>query len=142
MIDIQILRKDTDGVAVRLASRGYTLDTEAFRALEAERKDVQTRTEALQARRNALSKSIGQLKAKGQDTAAVMAEVAGLGDELKASAEQNDRLLARLDAFLLTVPNLPHDSVPIGDSEAGNVEARRWSPGGTGLCATRPCRSG
>jgi seryl-tRNA synthetase len=131
MIDIQLLRKDTDGVAARLASRGYTLDTEAFRALEAERKDVQTRTEALQARRNSLSKSIGQLKAKGQDTAAVMAEVAGLGDELKASAEQNDRLLARLDAFLLTVPNLPHDSVPIGDSEAGNVETRRWSPGGT-----------
>ena len=131
MIDIQLLRKDTDGVAARLASRGYTLDTDAFRALEAERKDVQTRTEALQARRNALSKSIGQLKAKGQDTAAVMAEVAGLGDELKASAEQNDRLLARLDAFLLTVPNLPHDSVAIGDSEAGNVEMRRWSPGGT-----------
>jgi len=131
MIDIQLLRKDTDGVAARLASRGYTLDTEAFRALEAERKDVQTRTEALQARRNSLSKSIGQLKAKGQDTAAVMAEVAGLGDELKASAEQNDRLLARLDAFLLTVPNLPHDSVAIGDSEAGNVEMRRWSPGGT-----------
>jgi len=131
MIDIQLLRKDTDGVAARLASRGYTLDTEAFRALEAERKDVQTRTEALQARRNSLSKSIGQLKAKGQDTAAVMAEVAGLGDELKASAEQNDRLLARLDAFLLTVPNLPHESVAIGDSEAGNVEMRRWSPGGT-----------
>jgi len=131
MIDIQLLRKDTDGVAARLASRGYTLDTDAFRALEAERKDVQTRTEALQARRNSLSKSIGQLKAKGQDTAAVMAEVAGLGDELKASAEQNDRLLARLDAFLLTVPNLPHDSVAIGDSEAGNVEMRRWSPGGT-----------
>jgi seryl-tRNA synthetase len=131
MIDIQLLRKDTDGVAARLASRGYTLDTEAFRALEAERKDVQTRTEALQARRNSLSKSIGQLKAKGQDTAAVMAEVAGLGDELKASAEQTDRLLARLDAFLLTVPNLPHDSVAIGDSEAGNVEMRRWSPGGT-----------
>jgi len=131
MLDIQTFRKDIDSVAARLASRGFKLDIDTFKTLEAERKVVQSRTEALQAQRNALSKSIGQLKAKGQDTAAVMAEVAGLGDELKASAEQNDRLLARLDAFLLTVPNLPHDSVAIGDSEAGNVEMRRWSPGGT-----------
>jgi seryl-tRNA synthetase len=131
MLDIQYLRKDLDGAAARLALRGFTLDTDAFRALEAERKDVQTRTEALQARRNTLSKSIGQLKAKGEDVSAVMAEVAGLGDALKESAAANDTIQARLDAWLATLPNLPHDSAPPGRSEADNVEVRRWSPTGT-----------
>ena len=131
MLDIQLLRRDLDAVAARLAARGFTLDTDAFRALEAERKAVQTRTEALQARRNALSKSIGQLKARGEDTAPVMAEVAGLGDELKASAEANDAIQARLDAWLATIPNLPHESVPAGASSDDNVEVRRWAPGGT-----------
>jgi len=130
MLDIHLLRKDLDAVAAGLAARGFTLDADAFRALEAERKAVQVRTEELQARRNALSKSIGQLKAKGGDTAAVMAEVAGLGDELKASAERNDVILGRLDAWLQTLPNLPHPSVPPGASEHDNVEVRRWSPDG------------
>jgi seryl-tRNA synthetase len=131
MLDIQLLRKDVDAVAARLAARGFTLDTEAFRAMEAERKAVQMRTEEFQARRNALSKSIGQLKARGEDTSAVMAEVAGLGDAMKASAELNDVVQARLDAWLQTIPNLPHASVPEGTSEDGNVELRRWAPGGT-----------
>ena len=131
MIDIQLLRKDLDAVAARLAARGFTLDTGAFRAIEAERKAVQTRTETLQARRNALSKSIGQLKAKGGDASAVMAEVAGLGDELKASAEANDAIQARVDAWLAAIPNLPHASVPEGRSSDDNVEVRRWAPGGT-----------
>jgi seryl-tRNA synthetase len=131
MLDIQLLRKDVDAVAARLAARGFTLDTEAFRALEAERKAVQTRTEELQARRNALSKSIGQLKARGEDTSAVMAEVAGLGDALKASAELNDVVQERLDGWLQTIPNLPHASVPAGLSGDDNVELRRWSPDGT-----------
>jgi seryl-tRNA synthetase len=130
MLDIQLLRKDLDAVAARLAARGFTLDADAFRALEAERKAVQTRTEALQARRNALSKSIGQLKAKGEDTSAVMAEVAGLGDELKASAEANDAIQARVDAWLAAIPNQPHESVPAGRSSDDNVEVRRWAPGG------------
>ncbi len=130
MLDIQLLRKDPDAVAARLATRGFTLDTDAFRALEAERKAVQTRTEALQARRNTLSRSIGQLKARGEDTAAVMAEVAGLGDEMKASEAQNDAIQAKLEAWLAGVPNLPHESVPVGSSESGNVEVRRWAPGG------------
>jgi seryl-tRNA synthetase len=131
MLDIQLLRKDVDAVAARLAARGFTLDTEAFRAMEAERKAVQMRTEELQARRNALSKSIGQLKARGEDTSAVMAEVAGLGDAMKASAELNDVVQARLDGWLQAIPNLPHASVPEGASEDGNVELRRWAPGGS-----------
>ena len=131
MLDIQLLRKDLDAVAARLAARGAVLDTEAFRALEAQRKAVQTRTEELQARRNTLSKSIGQLKAKGGDVAPVMAEVAGLGDELKASSARNDEIQAQLDAWLATLPNLPHESVPTGRSEADNIEVRRWAPGGT-----------
>jgi seryl-tRNA synthetase len=130
MLDIHLLRKDLDAVAAGLAARGYTLDTDAFRALEAERKAVQMRTEELQARRNALSKSIGQIKAKGGDVAAVMAEVAGLADELATSAERNDVIQARLDAFLQTLPNLPHASVPPGGSDQHNVEVRRWSPDG------------
>jgi len=131
MLDIQTFRKDIDSVAARLASRGFKLDVETFKTLEAERKVVQSRTEALQAQRNALSKSIGQLKAKGQDTSEVMAQVAGLGDELKASDAHSDRIIAQLQAFMLTLPNLPHESVPVADSEAGNVEMRRWSPTGT-----------
>jgi seryl-tRNA synthetase len=131
MLDIHLLRKDLDAVAAGLAARGFALDTEAFRALETERKAVQTRTEDLQARRNALSKSIGQLKAQGGDTTAVMAEVAGLGDALKESSRQNDVVQARLDAWLLTLPNLPADGVPAGTSSDDNVELRRWSPQGT-----------
>ena len=131
MLDIQTFRKDIDSVAARLASRGFKLDIDTFKTLEAERKVVQSRTEALQAQRNALSKSIGQLKAKGQDTSEVMAQVAGLGDELKASDANNERISALLQAFMLTLPNLPHESVPVADSELGNVEMRRWSPTGT-----------
>ena len=87
MIDIQLLRKDIDTVAARLAARKFQLDVNAFNALEAERKSIQTRTEELQGKRNSLSKQIGMLKGKGEDTTSVMAEVAGLGDELKANEE-------------------------------------------------------
>ena len=126
MLDLQLLRKDIDSVAARLASRGFELDTGACRALEAERKAVQVRAEDLQARRNALSKSIGALKAKGEDTSAVMAEVAGLGSELKRATEQNDAIQARQSDWLLSLPNLPHESVPHGRSAEENVEVRRW----------------
>jgi seryl-tRNA synthetase len=130
MLDIQTLRKDLDGVASRLAARGYSLDTAAFAAMEAERKAVQTRTEALQARRNALSKSIGQLKARGEDASAVLQEVSELAEELKAGDAGTERVLAQQMAFMLSVPNLPHESVPQGASEADNQEVRRWSPQG------------
>jgi seryl-tRNA synthetase len=126
MLDIQLLRKDLDGVAKRLADRGYTLDVPAFSALEAERRAIQTRTEELQARRNSLSKQIGAMKGRGEDTSAVMADVSGIGDEMKASAAQLDNVQARLSELLLGMPNLPHESVPVGNDETGNVEARRW----------------
>jgi seryl-tRNA synthetase len=126
MLDIQLLRKDLDGVAKRLADRGFTLDVAAFSALEAERRAIQTRTEELQSRRNSLSKQIGALKGRGEDTSAVMAEVSGIGDEMKASAAQLDDVQARLSEMMLGIPNLPHESVPVGRDETGNVEARRW----------------
>jgi seryl-tRNA synthetase len=126
MLDIQLLRKDLDGVAKRLAARGYTLDVAAFAALEAERRAIQTRTEELQSRRNSLSKQIGAMKGRGEDTTAVMAEVSGIGDEMKASAAQLDDVQSRLSKLLLEMPNLPHESVPEGRDEGDNVEVRRW----------------
>ncbi|HYD62368.1 MAG TPA: serine--tRNA ligase [Noviherbaspirillum sp.] len=125
MIDIQLLRKDIDTVAARLAARKFQLDVAAFNALEAERKQIQTRTEELQSKRNALSKQIGMLKGKGEDTSGVMAEVAGIGDELKASAERLDEIQAKMSEFMLTIPNLPHESVPVGQDESANVEVRK-----------------
>ena len=125
MIDIQLLRKDIDSVATRLATRKFQLDVAAFNALEAERKQLQTRTEELQGKRNALSKQIGVLKGKGEDTSAVMAEVAGIGDEMKASAIHLDVIQAKMSEFMLAVPNLPHESVPVGQDESANVEVRK-----------------
>ena len=125
MIDIQLLRKDIGNVATRLASRKYVLDVAAFNALEAERKAIQIRTEDLQGKRNALSKQIGMLKGKGEDSSAAMLEVAGLGDELKANETSLSEVQARLAAFMESVPNLPHASVPVGLDESGNVEVRK-----------------
>ena len=130
MLDIAQLRKDPDPVAARLALRGFTLDLDAFRALEAERKALQVRAEELQARRNALSKTIGQRKSRGEDASEVLAEVAGLGDAQKIAAEENDLVQARLREWLLQVPNLPHESVPAGRDERDNREVRRWGPDG------------
>ena len=126
MLDIQLLRNDLEGTAARLASRGYSLDVTAFSALEAERKQVQTRTQELQAKRNATSKQIGMAKAKGEDIGPIMAEVASLGDELKAAEEKLAVVQAQMQDWLQTIPNLPHESVPVGKSEADNVEVRRW----------------
>ena len=125
MIDIQLLRKDIDNVAARLAARKFKLDVETYNALEGERKAIQTRTEDLQSKRNALSKQIGMLKGKGEDTSAVMAEVAGLGDELKNNEVALGVVQARLAEFMEAVPNLPHASVPVGNDETGNVEVRK-----------------
>ncbi|EWS54646.1 MULTISPECIES: serine--tRNA ligase [unclassified Methylibium] len=129
MLDINLLRKDLEGVVARLETRKSPqpfLDVERFTALEAERKAIQTRTEELQARRNSLSKQIGQLKAKGEDTAAVMAEVGGIGDGLKASAERLEVIQSELNALLMALPNLPQAGVPVGADEHANVEVRRW----------------
>lgn len=125
MIDIQLLRKDIDTVAARLASRKFQLDIATFNALEAERKQIQTRTEELQGKRNTLSKQIGMLKGKGEDASAVMAEVGGIGDELKASEVRLGDLQTEISNFMLAIPNLPDESVPVGADEAGNVEVRK-----------------
>jgi len=125
MIDIQLLRKDIDNVAARLASRKYQLDVAGFNALEAERKAIQTRTEELQGKRNSLSKQIGMLKGKGEDTSAVMAEVAGIGDELKANETALAQVQEKVAHFMAAIPNLPHASTPVGQDESGNVEVRK-----------------
>lgn len=125
MIDIQLLRKDIDNVAARLATRKFQLDVNAFNALEAERKAIQIRTEELQGKRNSLSKQIGMLKGKGEDTTAVMAEVAGLGDELKANEVSLAEVQRKMAEFMEAIPNLPHESVPAGQDETGNVEVRK-----------------
>ena len=131
MLDIALLRKDLDAVAQRLAARGYALDVDAFRTLEVERKALQVRTESLQAQRNALSKAIGQARKSGEDASALMSEVNTLADDLAAVSAENDAVQARVHDWLLTVPNLPHESVPVGADAGGNVEVRRWSPQGT-----------
>jgi seryl-tRNA synthetase len=126
MLDIQLLRTNIDAVAQRLASRGYTLDSATFLTLEAERKTLQTRTQELQATRNSLSKQIGMLKGKGEDASTLMAEVAALKDELESNEIRLGELLTSFDGFVAQIPNLPHESVPVGRSEADNVEVHRW----------------
>jgi seryl-tRNA synthetase len=125
MIDIQLLRKDIDAVAARLAQRKFQLDVAGFNALEAERKSIQTRTEELQGQRNSLSKQIGILKGKGEDSTEVMNQVASIADELKASADRLEIIQNKLSDFMLAIPNLPHESVPTGQDESGNVELRK-----------------
>lgn len=125
MLDIQALRNDLDGVVVALKKRGFDFDATSFSALEAERKTVQTRTQELQAKRNNASKQIGIAKNKGEDVSAIMAEVAGLGEQLKADELALESLQTQLQNLLLNVPNLPHDSVPVGKSETENVEVRK-----------------
>ena len=126
MLDIQLLRKDIDTVARRLKTRGFELDTETFNALEAQRKAIQVKTEELQSQRNKLSKEIGVRKAQKLDASDVMAQVAGIGDELKASAEQLDSIQLQMRTLLLNLPNLPHASVPVGANETDNQEVARW----------------
>ena len=131
MLDITLLRKDLDSVVARLQTRKNPqafLDVAAFTALEAERKTIQMRTEELQAKRNTVSKQIGMLKGKGQhaEADAAMAEVSGLKAELDASATRLDAIQIEMQTLLLAVPNLPHESVPVGADEHGNVVARTW----------------
>ena len=126
MLDIQLLRNNIDEVSERLAGRGYVLDVATFQTLESERKILQTRTQDLQANRNSISKQIGMLKGKGEDASAVMAQVATLKEELEANEARLGELLKELDAFVATIPNVPQASVPVGKSEADNLEVSRW----------------
>jgi seryl-tRNA synthetase len=125
MIDIQLLRKDIANVAARLAQRKFILDVDAFNALEADRKQCQTRSEELQALRNSLSKQIGMLKGKGEDTTALMEQVNSIADELKSSATRLEQIQDALTRFLEVIPNLPNAATPIGIGEENNVEVRR-----------------
>ena len=129
MLDPNALRKDLDSVIAALQKRKNPqpyLDVAAYSAMEAERKTIQMRTEELQNKRNTLSKSIGMLKAKGESVDAVMAETGAIKTELETAAARNDAIAAELQALLMTLPNLPHESVPVGAGETDNVEVRRW----------------
>jgi len=126
MLDPKRLRNDLPAVVAGLARRGFAFDEAGFAALESERRELQVRTEELQAERNRRSKAIGQAKARGEETAPLLAAVGQLGDELKAASSRLDALQAELEAFLLGLPNLPHADVPEGADEAANVEIRRW----------------
>ena len=126
MLDIQLLRKDLPAVVAGLKRRGFAFDETAFRAIEDGRRKVQLRTEELQAKRNTLSKQVGMLKGKGEDASAALAEVAGIGDELKAHEASLAQLQEKLNAFLRVIPNIPRPEVPAGNSTEENVEVRRW----------------
>ena len=127
MLDPALLRANPAELAQRLlATRGHVLDVAALESLESTRKQLQTRTQELQNLRNTRSKAIGQAKAKGEDVAALMAEVAGFGEEVKASEVELERIRADIEAIALGLPNLPHVSVPQGNDETGNVEQHRW----------------
>jgi seryl-tRNA synthetase len=126
MLDINLLRKDVATVAARLQARGYEFDVDRFNALEAERKSLQMRTEELQARRNALSKQIGMLKAKGLDATGALAEAAAIPDEVRKLEVELAGVQQKMQQWMLEVPNVTHESVPAGASADDNVEVRRW----------------
>lgn len=128
MLDSVLLRKDIDFVVAQLARRGLSFDVERFNKLEAARKEIQVETENLQASRNALAKEIGKLKSQGQDASVVMAQAAQIPEQLKQLEEKLAGIKNELDSWLMTIPNLPHESVPFGKDSDENVEQRRWFP--------------
>lgn len=125
MLDPQLLRSDIDAVAQRLAARSFVFDVAAFHAIEGERKTVQSRTQELQAARNQFSKRIGQAKVKSEDVSGLMAEANRANSELADLEQRLEAIQAKLQDLLLGVPNLPHESVPVGRSSEDNVEVRR-----------------
>jgi len=126
MLDPRLLRNELESTAKRLERRGFQLDTERFAALEARRKELQVESQRLQNERNGRSKSIGRAKAAGEDIRPLLAEVAELGDKLKDLQEALNAVLAEIEEISLGIPNIPHDSVPLGRDEADNREERRW----------------
>jgi len=126
MLDPKYLRQDLDQTAQLLLRRGYVLDVNRLAELEEQRKQVQIKTQDLQSERNSKSKTIGQAKAKGENIQPLLDEVAHLGDALKAAEEELSIIQSRLDDVLMTIPNIPHDSVPVGKDENDNVEIRKW----------------
>jgi len=126
MLDPKLIRNELDQIAMQLGRRGFVLDTAAIEELEAERKDIQIRTEELQAERNRSSKAIGKAKAAGEDIQPLLDQVAGLGEQLETAKQELDRIQQRLSDLLLGIPNIPHDSVPDGQDESQNLEVRRW----------------
>ena len=126
MIDTKLLRTELDAVAASLAKRGFALDKAAFIALEEQRKTLQVQTEALQAQRNTSAKNIGKAKASGADIQPLLDEVASLGDQLDAAKAQLNEVQARYQDLLSNLPNMPHESVPVGKDENDNLEVRRW----------------
>ncbi len=126
MLDSRLVRTQPQEIAQQLAARGFVLDVAALEQLEAQRKEVQMRTEQLQSERNSSAKSIGQAKARGEDIAPLLAAVDKMGSELDEAKQQLGAIQTRLDDILLGVPNIPHESVPAGADEDDNVEIRRW----------------
>lgn len=126
MLDSKLLRTDLEAVAAKLLTRGFQLDTERMQVLEAQRKELQGKTQELQAERNSRSKGIGKAKAAGEDIQPLLDEVANLGDQLEAAKQASDTVQAELEDMLAGIPNVPHESTPVGASEDDNVEVRKW----------------
>ena len=126
MLDPQLLRKDLESVKTRLATRKFELDTALFMQLETERKELQGRTEELQAKRNQLAKAIGMKKGKGENADAELTESTGVNKELEGSATRLNALQVQIQDFLLGIPNLPDDSVPAGKTADENKEIKVW----------------
>ncbi len=126
MLDPHLIRTNLDDIAKKLSGRGYQLDTDAIKKLESRRKEIQVQTQELQQERNTRSKEIGKAKAQGGDVETLLKEVGDLGDRLKQSETELESIQQELNALLMTIPNVPHDSVPVGQCEEDNQEIRRW----------------
>jgi len=126
MLDSQLLRKDLSQVIARLARRGFVFDESTYHRLESERKQLQIKTESLQADRNKLSKEVGRVKGSGGDASAIVADVSKLAEELKSTNSELILVQSKLESFFLNLPNLPMDDVPLGSDEGGNQELRKW----------------
>ena len=136
MLDAKFLRAELAQTAQRLADRGFALDVDTLQQLEEQRRELQMATQDLQNSRNTKSKAIGQAKARGEDITPLLAEVDGLGAELEAAKQKLDAVLAQWDVIVSAIPNLPHESVPAGKDETGNVMVRQWGEArGTNLLA-------
>ncbi|MEK7740423.1 MAG: serine--tRNA ligase, partial [Pseudomonadota bacterium] len=126
MIDPKLIRNNIEAVNLALAKRGVQLNVEEWASLEARRKEIQSRTENLQAERNSGAKQVGQIKKSGGDASEIMARMGAIGDEIKAAEVELNELQAELEAKLLSIPNMPHESVPEGKDESDNVEVLKW----------------